>query len=193
LRNLDLAACDSLIKDNQLQKQVIPEKAKALAVLLSQTLAPLFSDNPGSEDELDWDEFATWRDDAEEWKDRRDRLNTMFEIALKLKADSCLNIEDYEMVIYPPGTIFDRETMRAETREGMLDTVNSHEGRAVELCIQAAVFAHARKPLLNNDSVSEAIISATNFVRKETKDRMMLKPRVKAVVALKDGSSTNYI
>src|SRR4051794_33966396 len=95
LRNLDLAATESLVKSDHFQRDVIPEKARALAISLSQTLEPLFTENPGSTMDWDWDGFATWRDVPDEWRERRDRLTKMFEVALKVKADSCLNIETY--------------------------------------------------------------------------------------------------
>lgn len=174
-----------LVNEAHFQKRIIPEKAKSLAVSLSQVLAPFFSDakDPGSE--FDWDGFATWRDDTDEWHDRRDRLNAMFENALRLKAESCLNIEDYEMVIYPPDTPFNRETMIPETGEGMLDTIGNREGLVVQITTQAAVFAYAKKPLLNNSLISKALITSTNFVRKTAKERAAIRPRVRAVVVLK--------
>jgi hypothetical protein len=109
----------------------------------------------------------------------------MFEIALILTADSCLYLEGYEMVLYPTGGTFNRETMTPETLEGMLDNVSNHEGRVVDVTTQAAVFAYTKKPLSNDDLETEAIVTSANFVRKSAKGRTMVRPRVKAVVALK--------
>ena len=41
----------------------------------------------------------------------------IFAQALTVKADSVLNIEDYEMAIYP--TQFDKTTMTVQTKEGV--------------------------------------------------------------------------
>jgi hypothetical protein len=178
-----------LIKSRNFRQQKIPETAKALAIKLSQTLAPLFSDTPEDavEDaaEADWDGFATWRDNKEEWMDRRKRFTQMFKFALETKADSTLNIQDYEMLIYPPGTIFNKKTMEVDTRTCVKDTASNHEGRTVELCIEAAVFAHGRKQLSEDSSIAEAVTSK-NFVSKAEKDRMKIEPVVKAVVILSD-------
>ena len=184
LRNLDLAARDAMTKNNVFRQQKIPETAKTLAVRLSQALAPLFSDTPGSPQESDWDGFATWRDDREEWMDRRKRFTQMFGFALQTKADSCLNIQDYEMLIYPPGTIFDRRTMEVEINTGLKNCAKNHEGRVVELCLEAAVFAHSRQPVSESSSVTDAIATSNNFLSKSKIERIGILPAVKAVVIL---------
>jgi hypothetical protein len=186
LRNLDLAARASLIKSKTFREQNIPQTATTLAIKFSQTLAPLFSNTVGADKELSWDGFATWRDVEEEWVDRRQRLTKMFEFALKTKADSCLNIQDYEMVIYPPGMMFDAKTMKTESLWGVEGATSSCEGRVVDICVEAAVFAHTRKALLQNASVSEAIVPSNNFVRREAGDRARIAPAAKAVVILAD-------
>jgi hypothetical protein len=186
LRNLDLGARVALTKSVSFRQQRIPETAKALAVKLSQTLAPFFSNTSEAPEESDWDGFATWRDDKDEWTDRRKRLTQMFKFALETKSDSCLNIQDYEMLIYPPGTKFDKKTMEVETRSCVKDTTSNHNGRTVELCMEAAVFAHGRKAVSEDSSIAEAVISSRNFVCKERKDRVGIEPAVKAVVILAD-------
>jgi hypothetical protein len=188
VRNLDLAARAALTKSNVFREHKILNTAKNLAIKLSQTLAPFFSDTPESVQETDWDGFATWHDDKEEWMDRRKRFAQMFKFALETKADSCLNIQDYEMLIYPPGTIFNKKTMEVETTACVKDTAGNHEGRVVQLCLEAAVFAHGRKPLSEDSSAAEAVISSRNFVQKERKDRVGIEPAVKAVVILSEKS-----
>lgn len=118
--------------------------------------------------------------------DRRKRFTQMFKFALETKADSCLNIQDYEMLIYPPGTRFDKRTMEVETRACMKDTANNHDGRVVKLCMEAAVFAHRRKTLSEDSSIAEAIVTSGNFVKVDEKDRVGIEPAVKAVVILSD-------
>lgn len=183
LRNIDLAARASLTKAHAFQEKTIPDTANNLAIKLSQTLAPLFCKTPEAKDET-WDGFSTWQDDKEEWTNRRKRLTDMFKAALRMKADSCLNVEDYEMVIYPPGTRFDKKTMRTEIIAGMQNKTNSHQGRVVGICIEAAVFAHARKELSPNALASDATAISHNFVCRNEGDRARIHPRVKAVVIL---------
>ena len=110
----------------------------------------------------------------------------MFKDAFNTKADSCLNILDYEMVIYRPGTVFDANTMVVETMEGMQDSRKNHTGRVVRLCIEAAVFAYPRKPPSIETSILDALIPRKNFVEKTARERAGTSPLVKAVVILSD-------
>jgi hypothetical protein len=83
----------------------------------------------------------------------------MFNDTLKTKVDSCLKIEDYGMVIYSPGTLFDPYTMDIETLEGMPDLRKNYTRRVVQLCIEAAVFAYPRKLQSIETSFSDTLIS----------------------------------
>jgi hypothetical protein len=186
LRNLDLAARDAMTKSSIFRQQKIPAIAKSFAIKISQILAPLFSDTPDRKEEKDWDGFATWRDDKQEWTDRRTRFTQMFKFALETKADSCLNIQDYELVIYPPGTMFDKRTMEVGGGNHIKGDPKAYEGRLIDLCIEAAVFAHPRQELSEDSSIAEAIVSSNNFVRNGKKDRVGIEPTVKAVVILSD-------
>jgi hypothetical protein len=185
LRNLDLAARSLATNSKHFRDRIIPSKAESLAVRFSQVLAPLFTESPENPLERDCHGFATWGEGLEELGERRIRLVRMFSLALDLKAQTCLNIEDYEMVTYKPGTSFDSATMKVETEEGMQDDVNKHEGRVVSLCIEAAVFAHRRRGVLN-DSPEAGITLSRNFIHREGKDRVGIQPHVKAVVILTD-------
>jgi hypothetical protein len=180
LRNLDLAVLESLIKKPSFETSTLPKEAQRLAVQLSQTLAPFFTSTPENPNELSWDGFATWSSTIDAWKERQENLVKMFTDALTTKANSCLNIEDYEMVLYPPGTAFNSQTMTVETMEGAEETFNDHEGRVVQICVQAAVFAYARRPISNDASALDSVIPRTNFVRKNENQR----EGVKAVVVL---------
>jgi hypothetical protein len=186
LRNLDLAAFEAKIRRPEFLNSILPREAQRLAVGLSQALAPFFSRNPQDPDGLSWDNFATWSDTMKIWKARQELFINMFADALTNKANSCLNIEDYEMVMYAPGTKFDSKTMEAEMMDGAADT-NCHDGRAVQICTQAAVFVYARSTVSNNASVSDSIIPTKNFVKRTEYERGGAIPRVKAVVVLADG------
>lgn len=169
----------------EFQADIVPKEARRLAIQLSHTVAPFFSYHPGNRDELSWDEFVTWGDAMNTWKDRQELLVKMFTDVLMIKANSCLNIEDYEMVTYPPGTYFDSVTMEAERMDGTIETSDC-EGRLVRISVQAAIFVHARDPVLNNASVPESIIPTRNFVRRNESERKEAIPCLKAVVVLAD-------
>jgi hypothetical protein len=184
VRNLDLSARNSLIKDIDFRRG-LPKKADELSVKLSQTLAPIFSHDTEVPLKETWDGFATWDHDCEEWQERRALLVEVFTKALEIKADSTLNNVDYEMVMYPPGTKYDKNAMTMETTEGTID-LKDHGDCTIQLCVEAAVYMYARKDLEDSATLSEAIITSKNFVRKEASQREGMTPIVKAVVVLKD-------
>jgi len=119
------------------------------------------------------------------WRDRQEYFVKMFTDALTTKARSCLHIEDYEMVIYAPGTVFDPNTMEAEKMDGTADA-SECDGRLVQICLQAAHFVYARSPVPHDGSVSESITPRRNFVRRTGNEREGLIPCLNAVVVLAD-------
>ena len=181
LRNIDLASHQAVINGPQFRKQTIPDEAEKLAIKLSRTLAPLFCKIPEGPEETSWDGFSTWGEGKEQWAKRRVRLVRLFELALSLKAQSCLNIENYEMMVYKPGTEFDKNTMTVETEEGMLDPRGRHEGRIVKVCVEAAVFSYARQGTTEKSTMADSIVSSTNFVSSKKANGQVV---VKAVVVL---------
>lgn len=74
--------------------------------------------------------------------------------------------------------------MEVETVSCAKDMSGNHEGRVVQLCLEAAIFAHGRRPLSEDASAAEAVISSRNFVSKERNQRVGIEPAVKAVVIL---------
>ncbi|KAE9363646.1 hypothetical protein N431DRAFT_448229 [Stipitochalara longipes BDJ] len=183
LRNLDLAAFEAKINSPEFRTLIVPKEAQRLAIQLSQALAPFFTRNTQAPEGRSWDGFATWSDETKIWKDRQENLVKMFVEALTTKASSCLNIQNYEMIIYPPGTKFDSNTMEAERMDGTAD-ISDCDGRVVQICVQAAVFVYARSPVTTDGSVSESIIPTRNFVRRSENERIGVIPYLKAVVVL---------
>jgi len=161
-------------------------RSTEFVVKISHVLAPFFSDTSDTPSESDWQGFATWGDDEEIWQARKYRLIEIFTTALTAKADSCLNLEDYEMVIFEPGTKFDKNTMGVETKEGMACIQGKFEGRVVRFCVQAAIYLHPRNALPSTCSVTDAVVPMRNFVRKTERERATIRPLVKAVVILAD-------
>jgi hypothetical protein len=87
------------------------------------------------------------------------------------------------MLIYPQGTAYDHSTMESVAKDGEND-LEDLEGRTVFLCLEAAIFSYARKALVANSTIREALIPSNNFVEKEEKDRVGILPVVKSVVIL---------
>ena len=177
LRNLDLAARRRLISTKVFQEQILGT-AKTLSIRLSHILAPLFAEDSRQE-EKDWDQFATWGDDKSFWNNRRGYSIEMFTAALKMKADLQLNIEDYEPIIYPTGTLFDKETMELEWADSMQGSVP--HGRQIALCIEPAIFIRKRKAIDDHCPISDVLIS-NNFCGK--RGNRLPGPVVKARVVL---------
>jgi len=184
LRNLDLAAKDTLVKEKSFKDEFVKPRAKSLAIRFSQALEPFFTTTPGKSEESSYDGFAKWNDDKDIWQDRQWRLVKMFKLALVAKADCSLNVEDYSFVIYPPGTLYNKVTMEVETIQGQPDPMGKHEGRVVEICVEGALFAHQRKELQDDTLVEDALVPLNNFVRIGEEERICKVPLVKAVVVL---------
>lgn len=186
MRNVDLATHNYLIRFEEFREKLVPQKAIGLAIQLSNTLAPFFSDASHKPLPSDWDGFSTWGEDMEEWKERRLHFIDMFTKAFKTKADSCLDSRDYEMLSYRPGTPFNQTTMKAETIDGAPNSAMNHEGRQVQICVEAALFAHPVRKITSDTSVAEAIVSTVNFISKDQNERRVFEPLVKAVVILSE-------
>lgn len=170
----------SLVRERSFQERTIPQEAKRLANRLSVALAPLFEKERNAPIQLDWDGFATWQNDPDDVRDRRDHLTNLFAAALRAKAESCLKIEWYELVMYAPGTKFDVKTMEVQTIDGAMDTIRDHKNERVNLCVQAALFAYPREdPSYVN--LSTCIMSGTNF---KTRQDRAGEPLIKAIVVL---------
>jgi hypothetical protein len=154
-----------------------------LAIQYSQVLEPLFAQENHEALGKSWDGFITWNDDTDTWKDRQNRLQSLFELALRTKAESTVNLKEYESVTIAPGTPFDAQTMKAETRNGVA-TGSKHAGRIVELCLQPAIYTYP-KTRPSEDLSRSATVSSTNFVRRTAQQRLQLRPSIKAVVILR--------
>ncbi|PQE29201.1 hypothetical protein CJF30_00004238 [Rutstroemia sp. NJR-2017a BBW] len=182
-RNLDLALRYTLIKDHDYNRRFIEPRAKQLAVQYSQVLEPLFAQENQDSLRKSWDGFITWNDDTDTWKDRQNRIQCLFELALRIKADSTINLKEYESVIIAPGTPFDAQTMQAESLNGLTND-SKHPGQIVELCVQPAIYTYP-KTRLSEDNSQSATVSSINFVRKTTQQRLQFRPSIKAVVILR--------
>ncbi|KFZ25489.1 hypothetical protein V502_00034 [Pseudogymnoascus sp. VKM F-4520 (FW-2644)] len=187
LRNWDLAALSKCVKSKEFREEFILQRAETLAIQLSNTLAPFFSDMENNLPLLDWDGFSTLGEGLEQWKDRRRRFVAVFTAALATKADLCLNIEDYELLSYIPGTKFDKTSMTVEAMDGSSDTTRNYKKRAVQLCVSAAFYIHPRGELSINATLAEAIVPMVNFISKDQNEiRPYKQPLLEAVVILSE-------
>jgi len=180
---LDLACYHSIIRGTTFhQKYIIPE-AEKLAVRFSRALAPLFSETPNSATESNWDGFSTWGETPEKWAERRSWLFELFQQALELKAESCLNTEEYEMVIYQSGTKYDENYMSVETEDGMAVSSIQHGESVVKVCVEAAVFSFAKAKVLDEGSLGPEMLSS-NFIQRNREQRLASQVLLRAVVIL---------
>ena len=138
------------------------KEAEDLAASLSKTLAPFFARNVEESEE---NVFETWGEEESVWKARQQRLIAIFKNALKMKADSLLTPERYELVYYAPGTVFDPETMDVETIDGAPVDTPTGEGHRVEHCLHVAIRAFTRETVKDSDPISKATIQSKNFTR----------------------------
>ena len=137
-------------------------EAENLATSLSKTLAPFFARNAEESEE---NVFETWGEEESVWKARQKRLVAIFKESLKLKANSLLTPERYELIHYAPGTIFDSATMDVETIDGAPVEAKVGEGHRVEHCLHVAIQAYTRETVKDTDPVSKATVQSKNFTR----------------------------
>jgi len=184
LRNLELASHHRLINAPRFHN-LMDKEAEDLAASLSKTLAPFFTRNAEESEE---NVFETWGEEESVWKARRQRLIIIFKHALKMKADSLLTPEWYELVYYAPDTVFEPATMDVETIDGAPVDTPAEEGHTVEHCVHVAIQAFTRETLKDTDPISKATIQSKNFTRRDaTQPSGGTAPTVvaKAVVVLR--------
>jgi hypothetical protein len=193
LRNLDLAAHSSIITSDDFRNHRIPKLAKELAKRLSRALAPLFVKDSLAYIQSDLDGFPTWNQEQDVYEQRRTRMRTIFERALTAKADSLLNLEEYAIVIYLPGTEFKEATMAAESIEGTEQHRDKSVGRIVEVCLEAAVFTYSKRKLGGDGPkfINEALVQSRNFSHAGNFQREGGRLLVKARVLLGDRQHTS--
>ncbi|KIW09897.1 hypothetical protein PV08_11998 [Exophiala spinifera] len=126
-RNLDLAVHHSLIESEDFQQEVIPRRAEALAMRLSERVKPLF----GLQNPLD-----LWEVDIlEEWQQQRPQLKKIFISALKVKTKALVSKDIFEVIFPLPGCKYDPKHMESERLEQ--DNGSSELGQSpiVRLCL----------------------------------------------------------
>lgn len=161
------------------------KEAEDLAASLSKTLAPFFAREAEESEE---NAFETWGEEESVWKARRQRLIAIFKDVMKMKADSLLTPERYELVYYAPGTVFDPATMNVETIDGAPVDTPAGEGHKVEHCLHVAIRAFTRNTVKDTDPISEARVQSKNFTHGDsTRPSEGTAPTVlaKAVVVLR--------
>jgi hypothetical protein len=188
LRNLDLAAHSSIITSDDFRNHRIPKLAKELAKRLSRALATLFVKDPLDYIQSDLDGFPTWNQEQDVYEQRRTRMRTIFKQALTAKADSLLNLEEYNIVMYLPGADFNEATMVAESIEGTEQYRDNSDGRIVEVCLEAAVFSYPKRKLSGDGPkfITEALVQSRNFFHAGNVQRDGGRLLVKARVLLRD-------
>lgn len=174
LRNLDFAAHKSLIEEDFFQQHVIPRKATVLADRLSHTLAPFFAREESLED--------SHADAFKAWPKEKAHLIEIFDRALRFKANVVVSKDLFEMVLYTPGTPFDKDVMEAETMEGDRAKLPFYETPKVKLCLLPSfhVYDHDRNTVEYN-----------NFIQRDGSQRAGAYKLTKAVVILENLQATN--
>jgi hypothetical protein len=174
LHNLDLAAHLKLIDSSHFQENTIPHKARELAARLSKVLAGLFarSDNE-SEDEI----FNSWRHDNIIWETRGFHFAGIFEAVLRLKASTVTTDQQYEFVVYPPGTSHIREAEKQpQTAQlGRLNIFNGDQGNDNRPCWRhASIHCYPRKAVCPQDPLVDALVDSNNFITRTAQERAEL-------------------
>jgi uncharacterized C2H2 Zn-finger protein len=160
-----MAAYSLLIERESFQSITIPRKATVFTNVLSQVLAPLFVNQASrSDDPL----FHTWGELPEVYENRKDRVNKLFTIALRLKASTVLTDEDFEFVVHPLGT-----SNGIEFGENLLDAASNtqHESPRQQCWLHATICTYEGKPESPRYPVRDAAVKLRNFVVKDEESR----------------------
>lgn len=181
LNNLDQAAYSSLIDDSHFRENTISRRAEKLASRLFKVLS---SFSPYDNTNLQTSALQTWEEDHNDEEDRRSRLMTMFDIALRLKADSLLNNELYEMDLCTPGTAYDEKTMEIDSIVGTEPYALSYKDFKVQLCLRPSILAYTRGSSEESTRLSTAIVEPQNFIRRNSSQLGQAKVLTKAIVIL---------
>jgi hypothetical protein len=188
LHNLDLAAHLKLVDSSHFQENTIPYKARELATRLSKVLAGLFarSDNE-SENEI----FNSWRHDNVVWENRGFRFAGIFEAVLRLKASTVTTDQQYEFVVYPPGTshIRDAERQPRTAQSGRRNIVSRDQGNDNRPCWRhASIHCYPKKAVCPQDPLVDALVDSNNFITRTAQERAELCTRTSYITVSKTES-----
>ncbi|CZR65047.1 uncharacterized protein PAC_14947 [Phialocephala subalpina] len=165
LHNLDVAAHHSLIEGDNFVDTVLPRKAESLADQLSMALAPLFVQ---SADTLVDGKFASWGQDDNTCKTRRECFKQIFETALKLKVATVLTDEQYEFVLCPIGKLY----QGSDTNRNDQSTNARGPNNEQKDWMHASLLIYTSQSSLPRDKVQSALVQPRNFfLTKERGDR----------------------
>ena len=174
LHILDLAAHMKLIDSSHFQENTIPHKARELAARLSKVLAELFA-RPDNESEGDI--FNSWRCDNAVWEERGFRFAGIFEAVLRLKAFTVTTDQQYEFVVYPPGTSHMREAEK-QPRSAQSDRRNISIGDPGNdnrpSWRHASIHCYPTKGVLAQDPLVDALVDSNNFIARTAQERAEL-------------------
>jgi hypothetical protein len=174
LHILDLAAHMKLIDSSHFQENTIPHKARELAARLSKVLAELFA-RPDNESEGEI--FNSWRHDNAVWEARGFRFAGIFEAVLRLKASTVTTDQQYEFVVYPPGTSHIREAEK-QPQTAQLERRNIDIGDPGNdnrpSWRHASIHCYPTKAVCPQDPLVDALVDSNNFITRTTQERAEL-------------------
>ncbi|KAL3713590.1 hypothetical protein TMatcc_002293 [Talaromyces marneffei ATCC 18224] len=133
-----IAANKLLFGSDYYLNHAIPARAKELASMLSDALAPLIP-NTTEIPRHSTDRFHTWGEGIKESPRREKRFIDVFKRALRLKGDLLSSTGLFSLVLYHRGTCFDKSSMIAETKHGDSAVMLSHT-EPIQACLLPAIY-----------------------------------------------------
>jgi hypothetical protein len=188
LHNLDLAAHLKLIDSSHFQENTIPRKARELAARLSKMLAGLFT-RPDNESEGEI--FNSWRRDNVVWETRGFHFVGIFEAVLRLKASTVTTDQQYEFVVYPPGTSHTREAEKQPqtTQLGRRNISIGDPGNDDRPSWRhASIHCYPTKAVCPQDPLVDALVDPNNFITRTAQERAELCTHTSYITASKTES-----
>jgi len=171
-----------MLRETSYEEIQVPRKAAVLAARLSNALAPFFEiHDVGSE----YTEFKTWGEETAVWKDRRDCFIRIFEIALKLKILTTASIQQYEFVVYPPGTSSSGDTA---PDQGQTPTETSKTRSGCQFWKHASMYIYEAEDAEGLGSMTTALVQPWNFTARSASERAKYCLHSNAIVLPKGDS-----
>jgi hypothetical protein len=172
LRNLDFAAHTCLLEEAVFQGPGVRAEAEHLTSKLCGVLRPLFA----RQEHMGIVLQSSLYKPSESGLDDMERLQKIFETALRVKAKLLLSSNVFEAVMYAPGTPFSKAKMTQKSSPGIPAKIAHSQRRPEIVCCYL--------PALVEHQASKTLVDNNNFVRSVPADENRLNPFTQAVVLL---------
>lgn len=167
-----------MIRDPSFSEHELCEQTKKLVIRFSKALVPLFRPPHDSGEIL-----------SAIWVSSERTVGTLFKTALNFKAAIVATGQQYEFVVYPPGT---RAAKTTPMDEDLNILEQSRKEFACEAWQHASLYVYEAEPSSRKNEVTDVAAKPENFVLQEA-DMREKKSCLYGVLTISKGMSTKLI